>query len=737
MFLARAKMTDIGEILTAYICSEDTRSIAEWLMTDLMGDRDIIYLKGVPTLVNKDTNGFEIISGTWWTTTVALTRNKKLTLRELERNKHAVCNTEAIQSCYIQTKDMIVHKLLGFYTDGLPKLIEMFPDVTKAWADARTWMGDLVQVAPIPLIGPRTREVADFPFATSVEDVTHFHVEYPRRFTNSRAECHRIIQQPAVPGPMQSLTDLATGSRGTSSGSPHRSGATAQHHHLGIDPATANAIFGTPQTLTDQQIELERRRGVTWQGASNMRPPLPPSMLPGPSGLTGLGSPRPNRGRSPAGGGTSVTPVTITPVASDSAQYGSRGRTVTRVRGRSRGGASRGGAEKRSRSQDEEQESAAQKRRAEDEDIDVVDGAELITSGDDIASNETEQDTSNEQENSNEQEGLDETDGQLLIRPAAGLAIVTAGESSMDVNTSDTTDSDKENLPRDGSHSPSPAAPAVQEEDEIIVDYVKEGHKKLCRTITLSSSSGSEANRSNVDADIDQPGTSQQGREATTNPLPRPALGGIRPVPPPPTPETSGTSGSSTDSIGQVTPRYWHGSIVMVPVDMEINPPSPGEQQHIDDWHQLHQLNNQLNYTKTSKIDHSGQVTFIGDFPVTQRLSAAATSTSPILAGITTDDDPPEDDEIFVPFTQEEEDTPEEIADMTSALRIKKEQDSNQDLEESENTESGLNDGLSLDSMIRLMGQSDNEDGDAGQKPPGHQGDAGTIDPGLSRPAGV
>ena len=74
---------------------------------------------------------------------------------------------------------------------------------------------------------------------------------------------------------------------------------------------------------------------------------------------------------------------------------------------------------------------------------------------------------------------------------------------------------------------------------------------------------------------------------------------------------------------------------------------------------------------------------------------------------------------------------------MTSALRIKKEQDSNQDLEESENTESGLNDGLSLDSMIRLMGQSDNEDGDAGQKPPGHQGDAGTIDPGLSRPAGV
>ena len=63
MFHVQAFMAAENEILLAYLCSESCKAIRDWILSPMETNRDIIYLKSIPTSVGKRMTAFEFQVG--------------------------------------------------------------------------------------------------------------------------------------------------------------------------------------------------------------------------------------------------------------------------------------------------------------------------------------------------------------------------------------------------------------------------------------------------------------------------------------------------------------------------------------------------------------------------------------------------------------------------------------------------------------------------------------------------
>ena len=196
MFDATALMPHEQENLKAHIRSGDSRAIMDWLLSPMRTERDVLYLKSVPTLVEKKMTPFEFSGGKWWMTRVVLTRDKVLTMDQLRENAHALYRAGAIISCSIQVENPVVFKLLGFHYDGMPKLIPVLDDLSRGLANfAQVYPAYLTQVAPIIIKDFESVEAAEFPYTTKQSDVTLFHQEYAAKVAGSQPESECVSRR--------------------------------------------------------------------------------------------------------------------------------------------------------------------------------------------------------------------------------------------------------------------------------------------------------------------------------------------------------------------------------------------------------------------------------------------------------------------------------------------------------------------------------------------------------------
>ena len=198
MFHAIAHVTHENEILTAYICSEATKAIRDWLLSPMESSRDVLYIKSVPTSVGKNMSNYEFAVGKWWITRVVLTRSRGVSIQEFRANAHALNRLDVIASCQIEVENPMVFKLLGFSKDGLPRLIPVVNDGTRQPAYTRPFAGSLLQLAPVPLRDAYTMEVADFPYAGNREEVATYHGEYAARMASINPETEAVTRSPGV-----------------------------------------------------------------------------------------------------------------------------------------------------------------------------------------------------------------------------------------------------------------------------------------------------------------------------------------------------------------------------------------------------------------------------------------------------------------------------------------------------------------------------------------------------------
>ena len=199
MFHVQAFMAAENEILLAYLCSESCKAIRDWILSPMETNRDIIYLKSIPTSVGKRMTAFEFQVGKWWLTRVVLTRSRAVTIQEFRANAHALNRLGAIISCQVQVEDPLVFKLLAFEKDGLPKLLPAVPDPTRRVpAFSQTYAANLLQQAAVPLRDAYTLEVADFPYASSRQEVAAYHSEYSARLASIHPEAEPVSRSPGI-----------------------------------------------------------------------------------------------------------------------------------------------------------------------------------------------------------------------------------------------------------------------------------------------------------------------------------------------------------------------------------------------------------------------------------------------------------------------------------------------------------------------------------------------------------
>ena len=283
MFHAIAHMNYEGETIVAYICGEDSKAIREWLMAPIPTERDVLYLKSVPSSVGKKMDSFQFSVGKWWLTRVVLTRNKMLTEEEFRTNAHALNRTGAIISCSIQVEDPVVFKLLGFQPDGYPNIVPMVEDSTrKIPAYTQIYTANLLQLAPVPIKKPRVLESLMFPFASSNEEVALYYQEYAARVQGSRPESEPVKRNLGI-SPSQDLninsnTDLGLPSAASSSTNTRRTAGTFfPPEHLMIDTpnyeATGNMTTEyTPESITRSRTSTRSRPQPSLPRAPLARP---------------------------------------------------------------------------------------------------------------------------------------------------------------------------------------------------------------------------------------------------------------------------------------------------------------------------------------------------------------------------------------------------------------------------------------------------------------------------------
>ena len=270
MFHAIAHMNYEGETIVAYICGEDSKAIREWLMAPIPTERDVLYLKSVPSSVGKKMDSFQFSVGKWWLTRVVLTRNKMLTEEEFRTNAHALNRTGAIISCSIQVEDPVVFKLLGYQPDGYPNIVPMVEDSTrKIPAYTQIYTANLLQLAPVPMKNFQVLESLMFPFASSNEEVALYYQEYAARVQGSRPESEPVKRNLGI-SPSQDLninsnTDLGLPSAASSSTNTRRTAGTFfPPEHLMIDTpnyeATGNMTTEyTPESITRSRTSTRSR----------------------------------------------------------------------------------------------------------------------------------------------------------------------------------------------------------------------------------------------------------------------------------------------------------------------------------------------------------------------------------------------------------------------------------------------------------------------------------------------
>ena len=193
MLQVRAFMNAEQEDLTAILGYEQTIDIRDWLLSPLVGDRDAIHLKEVPTVVCRRMNGFETAVAKLWSTTTCLTRNRRLTDQDLQRHGHAIGRLNVFSSCYIQVDRPTVHRLLGYNVDGTTKMIPILADATRRPEGNRVYQANLVQLAPLPPKDGSNSDMALFPFAIHRRDVIQYHSEYNVRLARSTTEYQRNL----------------------------------------------------------------------------------------------------------------------------------------------------------------------------------------------------------------------------------------------------------------------------------------------------------------------------------------------------------------------------------------------------------------------------------------------------------------------------------------------------------------------------------------------------------------
>ena len=179
MFIVEAPMLSSGEKLTSTLGQEEAFKIRDWLLADLGTEADVLHLNGMPTMLSRMTTAYEFWNVKWHRATVALSRNKKLTIPEFQRNSSQISKTHAICSVHIQIRSVMEYSLLGYHPDGLPKLIPFTArNPSVAVQPVQTFPGCLIQLANIPLDLPHIMETTAFPYAASNDEVIRYHQEY-------------------------------------------------------------------------------------------------------------------------------------------------------------------------------------------------------------------------------------------------------------------------------------------------------------------------------------------------------------------------------------------------------------------------------------------------------------------------------------------------------------------------------------------------------------------------------
>ena len=167
--------------MSAILGHSNSIHMRNWITSPLVGAKDSMTIKMVPTMVYNIMDGFGADTARWWFTSVCLTRTRSVPMAELIINAHAVVRANCISSSYIQVTNPQIHSLIGYQYDGEPCINHVARDWSVPAGFYRAYAADMVQLARIPTESFINMEPAAFPYARHRLEVDEFHASHRTR----------------------------------------------------------------------------------------------------------------------------------------------------------------------------------------------------------------------------------------------------------------------------------------------------------------------------------------------------------------------------------------------------------------------------------------------------------------------------------------------------------------------------------------------------------------------------